>query len=331
MRIVVELPTWLGDSVMATPTLQNLVNIYPNSEIILVGSRVAVEITANYPNVTETYIISRKGNRFLELFSIAKEILRNGKVDISISLRTSIYSGILQYLTKATIRVAISKLSNRIFITTPITPRNYSHQVEKYLQLLSWNSHKIEPYELKLYFQPKKFNKPTLGINSGATYGSAKRWSPKKFAEVAIKLSRWFDIVLFGGPDEVEIVGEIADYLQKEGITNFQNLAGKTSIQELAEYIGGLNLFITNDSGPMHIAGAYKIPTVAIFGSTNHKETNQWKNSKQVIIRKDLECSPCMKRECPLKHHKCMEDISVQDVLNGIELLTNLNYGSSSY
>ena len=331
MRIVVELPTWLGDSVMATPTLQNLVNIYPNSEIVLVGSRVAVEITANYPNVTETYIITRKGNRLLEISNIAKEILKNGKVDIFISLRTSIYSGLLQYLTRATIRVAISKFSNRIFLTTPITPRNYSHQVEKYLQLLSWNNHKIEPYELKLYFQPKKFQKPTLGINSGATYGSAKRWSPKKFAEVATKLSEKFDILLFGGPDEVDIVGEIADYLQNEGITNFQNLAGKTSIQELAEYIGGLNLFITNDSGPMHIAGAYKIPTVAIFGSTNHKETNQWKNSKQVIIRKDLECSPCMKRECPLKHHKCMEDVSVQDVLNGIELLGNLNYSSPSY
>jgi heptosyltransferase-2 len=156
-----------------------------------------------------------------------------------------------------------------------------------------------------------------LGINAGATYGSAKRWYPEKFAEVIKVLSKKYSVILFGGAGEIEINSDI----EQMADIKLQNLAGKTSIQELAENIAGLSLFITNDSGPMHIAGAFKIPTVAIFGSTNHIETNQWKNSRQEIVRKNIECSPCMKRECPLKHHDCMKNISASDVLNAVEKL----------
>ncbi len=321
MKIVIELPSWLGDSVMATPTIQNIENIYPESEIILIGSKVAVEITDGFKNVTEKYILTRKNNRLKEIYQISKSILNKGNVDISISMRTSIYSGILQYLLKAPIRVAVSKISNTLFLTHKISPFGYSHQVEKYLQLLNWREERVKDFDLKLNFQPKEFNKPTVGINAGATYGSAKRWYPDKFAEVGKVLSDRYNIILFGGKNEIEINQDISNLLKNQGVLNFVNLAGKTSIKELAEYIGGLSLFITNDSGPMHIAGAYKIPTVAIFGSTNHKETNQWHNPNQVIIRKELECSPCMKRECPLKHHNCMKNINVEDVLNGVKHL----------
>jgi len=103
------------------------------------------------------------------------------------------------------------------------------------------------------------------------------------------------------------------------GIKNVINLAGKTSIAKLVSHIAGLDLFITGDSGPMHIAAAYKVPTVAIFGPTKHKETCQWKNPKSLIVRKELECSPCMKRTCPIKTHECMKEITSKDVLKVVE------------
>jgi len=316
MKILIETPSWLGDSVMATPTIQNIEKIYPSAKIVLVGSKVAIEILQGFKNIEKSYILNRDGNRAVNLYRLAKEI---GKIDISISMRTSFFSGLLQYFTKAPIRVAISKPSNRIFLTHKISLQGKSHQVEKYLQLLKWTEKDIKPFDLKLNFEPRRFDKPTLGINAGATYGSAKRWYPDKFAKVIERLSDRFDIILFGGPNEIDINRDIEDEVRKKGVQNLQNLAGKTSIKELAENIGGLSLFITNDSGPMHIAGAYKIPTVAIFGSTNHQETDQWHNPNQIIIRKEMECAPCMKRECPLKHHECMKSIEVEDVLKGVD------------
>ena len=83
--------------------------------------------------------------------------------------------------------------------------------------------------------------------------------------------------------------------------------------------ISKLDLFITGDSGPMHIAASFQIPTIAIFGPTNHNETSQWKNQKSRIVKKDLACQPCMKRRCPLLHHNCMETIEVNDVLKAFE------------
>jgi len=82
-----------------------------------------------------------------------------------------------------------------------------------------------------------------------------------------------------------------------------------------------LDLFITGDSGPMHVAAAYDIPTVAIFGPTKEKETNQWKNQKSIIVKKEMECAPCMKRVCPLKHHDCMKLITQNDVLLAVKEL----------
>ena len=157
-----------------------------------------------------------------------------------------------------------------------------------------------------------------MGINPGATYGSAKRWYPDKFATVARTLSVSYDIVIFGGPNEVEMANDIEAALSGTAV---KNLAGKTSIEQLCAMIGGLDLFITNDSGPMHVAAAYQVPTVAIFGPTRYLETSQWKNEKSVIVRHDMKCAPCMKRECPLGHHECMTTITALEVIEATKNL----------
>ena len=104
-----------------------------------------------------------------------------------------------------------------------------------------------------------------------------------------------------------------------KGISNYRNLTGKTSISELVNYISNLDLFVTGDSGPMHLAASFQVPTVAIFGPTRDSETSQWMNEKSLVVKKNLECQPCMKRVCPLKHHDCMNLIKAVTVLKAIQ------------
>ena len=89
----------------------------------------------------------------------------------------------------------------------------------------------------------------------------------------------------------------------------------------MIHHISTLDIFITGDSGPMHLAAAFKVPTVSIFGPTNYNETSQWMNDKGVIVKKELDCQPCMKRKCPLIHNNCMKLIKADEVLNSVKSL----------
>ncbi|MCT7577931.1 glycosyltransferase family 9 protein [Aliarcobacter butzleri] len=306
-EIFIEIPSWLGDAIMATPAIENLIKTYPDAQITLLGSFVSTLAFQGYPNIKRVIVDDTKksGNRYKNLISLAKSIER---VDLAISFRRSISSKFMMFFIKAKKKFNYRRLTKKeIHLCI-----RYNDFVNKVLNL------KNEVGDLKLYFKPFNYGKPTLGINPGATYGSAKRWYPEEFAKIAIEMSKKYDIVIFGGPAETNIAKDIENELVSKGITNYQNLAGKTTIPELIEKIAGLDLFITNDSGPMHIAAAYKVKTVAIFGPTKFTETNQWNNPNGEIVTKNLDCAPCMKRVCPLKHHNCMKNITAADVLNVI-------------
>ena len=199
----------------------------------------------------------------------------------------------------------------------------HRHQVDKYNDFINDSLDiNFPPGKLLLStISPQSSTQKTVGINPGASYGSAKRWYPEKFAKVASELSDQYDIVIFGGLGEVDIALDIEKSLLNKGVKNYKNLAGKTTIPELINHISNLDLFITGDSGPMHVAAAFQVPTVAIFGPTKDDETSQWMNEKSLIVKKNLDCQPCMKRTCPLGHHNCMNLINIVDVLSAVSSL----------
>ncbi len=314
MKLLIELPTWLGDTVMTTPALENLFKAYPTAEVTLLGSYVSTEALKSHPRIQQVWVDTTKSGGFRpwRVYQLAKKV---GPHDLAISFRSHFYSKLLLKLTGS----KKSYLYNKKAL--PKTPST-THQVQKYQAFINHVTGKSdEPEKLTLPWSIKTFEKATLGINPGATYGSAKRWYPEKFAEVATALADRFNIIIFGGPSEKDIAGDIESMVRQKGIKNVTNLAGKTTIPELCSTIGGLDLFITGDSGPMHIAAAYQIPTVAIFGPTKHQETCQWMNPKSLIVRHDLECAPCMKRTCPIKTHACMKEISPQEVLDAVHAI----------
>ncbi len=322
MKILIILPNWLGDALMATPAIEHLSTLYPDAKFTFVGSFVSIEALKYHPKAEASFVdeTKRQGNRLKATHAFAASL---GEFDIAITFRNNIYSTLLLFFTPAHIKIARKSWHTSLLLDKSVKLSRDIHLSEQYNNLV--NALEEMPSSApksRLYIPRHHYAKPTLGINPGATYGSAKRWYPEKFAEVARAFADKYQIVIFGGPAEVDMGDDIEKRLQSMGISNYINLAGKTNIQELCAHIGGLDLFITNDSGPMHVAAAYEVPTVAIFGPTRHLETCQWKNEKSIIVRRDdVACAPCMKRACPLKHHECMTKIEANDVIKAVESL----------
>lgn len=320
MKILIELPTWLGDCTMATPAIENIVKAYPTAKITVFGSLPATQLFVFHPNVVNLVLDSSKQakNRAFFLYKTAKSL---GEFELAISFRRTLFSRLFISLSKAKIKANYRRYQQKS-----------RHQVLRYNDFINKTlSLNNQPNKLCVYHENPNNNnkqKPLLGINPGAAYGSAKRWYPDKFSEVAIALSKDYDIIIFGGKSEVDIANEITQSLKNNNIKNYQNIAGKTSINELIAGIKNLDLLITSDSGPMHLGAAFQVPTLAIFGPTKDDETSQWMNEKSVIVKKDFSCQPCMRRVCPLKdnstYHQCMKAIDVDMVLSGVDGLSKL-------
>lgn len=315
-KILIEIPTWLGDCIMATPAIENIIKHYPNSNIIIFGSSAASAVFKNHPNVKKIIIDDSRlaKNRYFWLYKNAKKI----KFDVIFSFRRQLSSKFFAFFVSSKSTYHYKRYNTSV-----------THQVIRYNNFVNYSlGIKTEPKHLKIY---KKFDdfkqtikpKKILGINPGASYGSAKRWHSDEFAKLASRLSNEYDIIIFGGKSEANIANDIEKLLTEYGIKNYQNLAGKTTVNELFEKISQLSLFITGDSGPMHIAAAFQIPTTAIFGSTKDSETSQWMNKKSIIVKQQLDCQPCMKRTCPKKHHNCMKQIKAEDVFNATQQMLN--------
>ena len=154
------------------------------------------------------------------------------------------------------------------------------------------------------------FNRRIIGVNPGAFYGSAKRWLSERYAALLDMLIEEKDaaVIIFGSPNEIAIAQAIQSGMRQNPVV----LSGKTNLAELIAMIACCDLFITNDSGPMHLAAALRVPTLAIFGPTDAIATGPMSPSA-VVVNKNVECSPCLLRECPIDH-RCMVRISSEEV-----------------
>lgn len=289
---------------MSTPAIENIINFYIDIDITIIGSPGSIELIKNNPKVVKIIEIDSKNK-----YSFA-DFTGLGYFDVYFSFRGSIRAKFIKLIINAKKKYQFNqnKFPNR-------------HQVEKYVDFVNQSlTTNFDSGKLVSYVAKSKINKSDglIGINPGATYGSAKRWYPEKYAKIAIELSDRFNIIIFGGSNELDFAKEIEQILIKNDVNNFKNLAGKTSITELANSIAMLDLFITGDSGPMHIAASLQIPTIALFGPTNPIETSQWKNQNSIVLQKNLDCQPCLMRRCPLGHHNCMKLIKAKEVIDSI-------------
>jgi heptosyltransferase-2 len=204
-----------------------------------------------------------------------------------------------------------------------------AHQSNEYLHLVAALGANPEPTPPKLVITPeeiatagKKFrleggSGPVFGLNPGAEYGPAKRWPVEKFIEAAKEIRRRTNCAwaLFGRKNDVEITNQIQSALDAgPGVIN---LAGKTSLRELMALMKCCRVFLTNDTGPMHVAAALGVPVVAIFGSTSPELTGPVSEAPLQILTSDVPCSPCFLRECPIDF-RCMHGIGIERVVEAV-------------
>ncbi|MGH9665508.1 MAG: lipopolysaccharide heptosyltransferase II, partial [Bryobacteraceae bacterium] len=148
-----------------------------------------------------------------------------------------------------------------------------------------------------------------VGVSPGAAYGGAKRWLPERFAESAAEVARTLGgrIALFGSGEERVLCEAVAVLLRAQDM-DARNFAGQTTLAEFIEMTAACRVFLTNDSGGMHIASALGVPTVAVFGATDEEATGP-AGPLARVVRSPVECSPCLLRECPIDH-RCMTRVT---------------------
>ena len=332
-RTLIRGVNWIGDAVMTTPALRAIRRARDKDTLSLLVKPWVAPLFDNDPLIDEVLHYTDEHSGVAGKFRLAKE-LKSYKFDSAILLQNALDAAVAAFLARIPERIGYGRDGRGLLLTHSLPHRGEDrniHHIDYYLRLLesvaippagsdTWLYLDIDE-RLKARETLSTLKRPILGINPGASFGSAKMWLPHRFAEVAKNVIEKLDgsVVLFGGPGEVGIADDISGRLHElahEG--RIVSMAGKTSLRELMSLISECDVILSNDSGPMHIADALAVPLVAIFGSTSAALTGPRKPSSHVFSSK-LKCSPCFKRTCPDKGLACMESIGADEVFGAIK------------
>jgi len=319
------MPNWVGDVIMALPVLEDIKNNYPNAFISVLINEKHFDLLKNNDSFSEALLLKNGSESRKDIIKKIKGI----GFDMGVLLTNSFSSAFLFYKANIKSIIGYKKDLRGFFLNHALPfPKEKIHQIIKYKMLLKPLQIKISSTRPKLYLNPEELakakqmldklgfqdGKRLIGINPLARYGSAKCWEEKNYISVIEKISSDAKNFIFLTGDEYsqDQINKICRGMPK----NVINLAGKTNLRELIALINLSDLFITNDSGPMHIASALQIPLIAIFGSTSEILTGPYSNNS-IVINKKVKCSPCYKRKCS-KDFCCMKSISVNEVMDNI-------------
>ena len=312
-KIIVRLPNWIGDVVMATPVLTDLRGHFPDAMITAMCQSPISDLLKHDVAIDELLCFRPH--------EAPIDKLRDGKYDLGILLPHSFSSAAWFWRGSVKHRLGFSGQWRSLLLTDRIKrPNGAMHQVEYYKHLLVPLDIPISHTAPRLYLtESEKIGAKKLllskgyregcsiiGINPGAAYGTAKCWPADRFRELALRLLQQ-DKTAF-----VVFFGDKASFDLADG-DRIIHLVGATTLRELACLIQLCDVLITNDSGPMHIGAALNTPLVALFGSTDETRTGPW-GQKDAVMSIHASCSPCFKRTCPCDF-RCMKQIGVEEVM----------------
>ncbi len=341
-RLLIRGTNWIGDAVMTLPAVSAIRETWPNAEISILAKPWVAEVYKLSQDLDRIVVFEDPGRHsgFRGKMRLANE-LRGSNFDCAILLQNAIEAALIAKWAKIPLRAGYNSDGRGLLLTHCVrrTARiRRVHQIFYYLEMVKALGcvpakrdvylHTGDDYrELaqSLFVRFGLKNKTLIGISPGAAYGPAKRWFPDRFAAVADWLIEYYDaqVLIFGSAGDAPSAAEV----KKKSRHFVIDISGKTTLKEAIALIGACDLFLSNDSGLMHVAGALGIPTVAIFGSTNPVATSPvGKNS--VVVHHDVDCSPCLKPVCP-RDFRCMKLITTEEVCEAARKLLDAKAGVS--
>jgi heptosyltransferase-2 len=332
-RILVIAPSWVGDTMLIHPMLVRLKQRHPDCIIEVLAPSWTEDLLRQMPEVTNT-ITNPFEHGSLQLGARIKlgMQLRNKNFDQAIVLPNSLKSALVPFFAGIAIRTGfvgemrygllndVRKLDKHAL---PLMVERFAQLAEAPNDAISrplpeprlqvseeQKQHTLDKFGLTL-------DKPVAIFCPGAEFGPAKRWPISYFAELAQRLQQQGYAVWIIGSSKDK---EIGDKIVALGNLNTQNLCGSTDLSDAVALISTAALVVSNDSGLMHIAAALDRPMLALYGSSSPAFTPPLSRHAE-ILKIDIPCSPCFKRECPLKHFKCMVNLTPQMVAEHIPAL----------
>jgi len=330
-RVVVRLPNWLGDVVMAVPALRELRRVLPDAHLTLVSRPGAADIFVEADFVDEVMVYDRTG--LGSAWTQARQ-WRRRRFDLALIFQNAFEAAAIARLSGVPVRIGYRTDRRGALLTHPLPSPEWKdkrHESFYYLNIVAelerllYGTSSIEAtepcldiavsedrkrraFELLLEHGGRK-NAPLTLLCPGSINSRAKRWPAERYAALADRLvASGANVALIGSPGESDVTQEVCQRAQHQLIV----LTGKTTVAEAAALISIADVLITNDTGPAHIGAALNTPTIVIFGPTNPLTTYPLSSNAE-IIRRAPECAPCMLRDCPIDH-RCMTAIAPEEV-----------------
>jgi len=340
-KILIRATNWVGDAVMSLPAIRAVHARFPQAEIAVLARPWVADLYALETSVDRVvpYTLPA-GFHGIGAKLRAAQTLRRERFDCAILLQNAFEAAAIAWLARIPRRIGYDRDGRGALLTdaipVPCAGEIPRHERFYYLELLrraglidelpessgvSLEGAGAARREGERRFGERNIPGPFIGVSPGAAYGTAKQWLPERFAEAAIQVARSQagSVAVFGLRSERELCEMVAHGVSQSGVVA-RNLAGETTLREFIELAAACRVFLTNDSGAMHIASALGVPTVAVFGATDDTTTGP-AGSHARIVREPVECSPCLLRECPIDH-RCMTRVPAARVAEvALELL----------
>lgn len=339
MRILVRATNWVGDAVMSIPALRAIRSRWPEAEIVILARPWVADLYRGQGYSDRIFVYENKGqHKGLWGRERLARSLRQEKFDAAVLFQNAFDAAWIAWRAGIPERIGYARDGRSWLLTRaipiPAKGETPDHEVYDYLELLrraGWLERLPRVDEIniavaeedrrkalqRLLAAGARKNAVRIAFASGAAYGSAKCWEPERYAELANRLIGAFDadVILFGAPQESGMAARISGAMRQRAC----NLVGATPIGELPALLSACRIFIGNDSGAMHVAGAVGVPVIGIFGPTDPEGTRPM-TPHFTLIREPVDCSPCFLRKCPIDH-RCMTRISVDRVFEAARFL----------
>jgi heptosyltransferase-2 len=330
-KILIREANWVGDAIMTTPALRAIRQGVPNAHISLLVKPWVAPVFENCPYADRiiTYDAQQRHKGLKGLIRLAAD-LRACKFDTAILFQNAFEAAFLSWLARIPKRIGFTTDGRSLLLThgnDQWRVLKKGHLIDYYLGLVSGMGLGQDGRHPELFISMNEQTQAhaylvecglatdqlIIGLNPGAAYGTAKRWPKERYASLGKQLIDQLQaqILIFGAADESELGTELAQTIGKGSY----NLCGKTSLRQAMALIDLCRLFVTNDSGLMHVAAAMNRPLIAIIGPTDPIATGPInRDSLMVHLKEACPKSPCLLPHCPIDH-RCMTSISVDQIV----------------